>query len=97
MIAHVVLFKFRPGFDSRHPQIRALHTAMQQLPQQIPQIRDWRHGFNVTEDAQAWDYSLRSGFDSETDLHAYFEHPAHLPLLGQWEAVAEIAFADFVC
>ncbi len=97
MIAHLVLFRFRPGFDQRHPRVAALHAAMRELPTQIPQIRAWTHGFNVTEDAQAWDYALHSAFDNEADLHAYFVHPAHLPLLTQWEAVAELAFADFAC
>ena len=95
MIAHVVLFKFRPGFDREHPQVQALHAEMKKLPQRIPQIRAWEHGFNVTADVQAWDYALRSTFADEHDLHAYFEHPAHLPLLTGWESVAELAFVDF--
>jgi hypothetical protein len=94
MIEHLVLFKFRPGFDRGHPQVQALHAEMQALPQHIGQIRAWEHGFNQTADVQAWDYALRSAFADEADLHAYFEHPAHLPLLARWETVAELAFAD---
>ena len=36
-----------------------------------------------------------AGFDSHDALHAYFDHPAHLPVLEQWTNVAELAFADF--
>ena len=95
MIVHLVLFRFRPGFDRDHVRVRALHQQMGQLPQRIPQIRAWEHGFNLTADAQAWDYALRGTFATEADLHAYFEHSAHLPLLAEWEAVADLAFVDF--
>jgi hypothetical protein len=40
-------------------------------------------------------YGLRAGFENETDLHAYFDHPARLPVVGQWQEIAELAFADF--
>jgi hypothetical protein len=97
MIAHLVLFKFHPGIGRENPQVVALHAAMRELPQRIAQIRAWEHGFNLTADAQAWDYALRAAFDDERDLHAYFDHPQHLPLLAAWNAVADLAFADFQC
>jgi hypothetical protein len=95
MIVHLVLFRLKPGVGRDDRRLAALAEAMKELPAKIPCIRSWQHGFNLTADAEAWDYGLRAGFDSEVDLHAYFDHPAHLPVVGQWQEIAELAFADF--
>jgi hypothetical protein len=95
MIAHVVLFKRKPGIEADDSRISRLAAEMDALPQRIPLIRGWEHGPNLTADAEAWDYGLRALFASEADLHAYFEHPAHLPVLERWNEVASLAFADF--
>jgi hypothetical protein len=95
MIAHLVLFRLKPGVARADPRLARVTAAMAGLPAQIPLIRGWEHGFNLTSDAQAWDYALRALFDEETDLHAYFEHPAHLPVLEQWDAISDVAFCDF--
>jgi hypothetical protein len=95
MIAHLVLFKFKPGIARDDARVQAVAREMTALPSRMPSIRGWEHGFNLTADAQAWDYGLRALFESEAELHAYFEHPAHLPVLAQWEAIADLAFCDF--
>lgn len=94
MISHLVLFRFRPGVTREDPRVTGLVAEMAELPQRIPVIRSWQHGFNTTPDAQAWDYGLCAGFETRDDLLAYFEHPAHLPILARWEAVSELAFVD---
>jgi hypothetical protein len=94
MISHLVLFRFKPGIGRNDVRVHAAAQAMAGLPAAIPTIRGWEHGFNITSDVQAWDYGLRAAFDCEVDLHAYFEHPAHLPVLAQWEAIAELSFCD---
>ena len=76
-------------------RLQAAVAAMSDLPRKIPAIKAWHHGFNLTADAEAWDYGLHSVFASEAELHGYFEHPAHLPVLEQWNDVATLAFADF--
>lgn len=96
MIAHLVLFRFKSGIARDDARLRAVVQAMGSLPAAIPAIRGWEHGFGLTADAQAWDYGLRALFENEADLHAYFEHPAHLPVLAQWEAIAELVFCDYV-
>jgi hypothetical protein len=95
VIVHLVLFKRKPGIAADDPRVATVHAAMAALPGQIPVIRLWEHGANLTPDALAWDYGLRAGFDSKADLHAYFEHPAHQPVLAQWAAIADLAFVDF--
>ena len=95
MIVHLVLFRLRPGVERDDRRLVAAVAAMEHLPASIPLIRSWQHGFNLTADAEAWDYGLRAEFADETDLHEYFDHPAHLPVVGQWQEIAELAFADF--
>lgn len=95
MIAHLVLFRLKPGVSRGDKRLARVVAAMQSLPQQIPAIRGWEHGPNLTEDAQAWDYGLRALFETEAELHAYFDHPAHLPVVEQWQAIAELRFCDF--
>ncbi len=95
MIVHLVLFKLKPGVARNDPRLAKLAVDMAALPRRIPTIRGWEYGANLTADAEAWDYGLRAAFDSESDLYAYFEHPAHLPVLEAWNEVASLAFADF--
>jgi hypothetical protein len=95
MIAHLVLFRLKPGVARGDPRLERVTAAMAGLPAQIALIRGWEHGFNLTPDAQAWDYALRALFDDEADLHAYFDHSAHLPVLDQWGAISDLAFCDF--
>jgi len=96
MIAHVVLFRLKPGVGRDDPRLRAVVAAMGDLPRQIPEILGWQHGYNLTEDADAWDYALHAQFAGQSELHTYFDHPAHRPVVDQWLAIADLAFADFV-
>jgi hypothetical protein len=94
VITHVVLFKLLPGIRPDSHAAQAFHSAMQALPAKISLIRSWQCGFNTVEDAQAADYVLVAGFETEADLFAYFEHPAHTAVLQQLEGLAELLFGD---
>jgi len=95
MIAHLVLFKFKGGIAVGDERVERVVAGMRELPARIPLIRTWEHGFNVTPDAQAWDYGLRATFASAVDLDAYFEHAAHVLVLRQWEEISDLVFCDF--
>lgn len=95
MITHVVLLRLKPGVAVDSDAARAAHAAMQALPALVPQIREWRCGFNRTADPLAYDYVLVSAFDSEADLYAYFDHPDHLKVVACWEPIADLVFGDF--
>lgn len=94
MIAHIVLFKFKRGIQKSDPRVVRIVAGMEGLPAKIDLIRGWEHGFNVTADALAWDYVLRATFDTVADMHAYFSHPDHAVVLGQWEEVSDYAYCD---
>ena len=95
MIVHLVLFKFKAGISADDARVSAVAKAMDELPHQIPLIRSWHHGPNRTDDPSAWDYGLEAVFNSRADLEAYFEDTAHLPVVAQWQAIAELRFVDF--
>jgi hypothetical protein len=95
VILHLVMFRLKVGVTREDARVAAIVDAMDALPAQLPLIKGWQHGFNMTEDPQAWDYGLHALFDNEADLHAYFDHPAHLPVVEAWDEIAVLAFTDF--
>jgi hypothetical protein len=94
VITHVVLFKLDAGVAAQGPAAQAFHAAMLALPGQIPQIRSWQCGFNITPDAQAYDYVLVAGFDDLPALHAYFGHPAHVAAVERLAGLGDLVFGD---
>ena len=93
MIAHVVLFRPRPGLtDAEHARLAdAFSTAVRE----IPSIRRARIGERVThgrpyEALMTTHYSHAAilEFDDMAGLRAYLEHPAH-------EAVGRLFFEAF--
>jgi len=96
MIAHLVLFKLKPGVSRVDGRVQAAIADMDALPRQVALIRAWEHGLNQTQDALAYDYGLRALFDDEDDLHAYFDHAQHIAVLRQWEAISDLVFCDYM-
>jgi hypothetical protein len=82
MVAHVVLFKTKPGLDAATRQ--RLAEAFQQALRGIPAIRRARIGRRVThgrpyEQLMTVDYEYAAilEFDTVADLTAYLDHRAH--------------------
>lgn len=77
MLRHVVMFKFHTGVGKDDPRVAAVYAALAQLPGQIPEVRGWEQGHNVSGREIAYDLALFSSFDDQAALHRYSEHPAH--------------------
>ena len=83
MIAHIVLFRPKPSMttEQRATMIDALRRAVDG----IPQIKRFTIGKRIllnrpgyeTQMAEHYEYSAILEFDSESDLRAYLDHPAH--------------------
>ena len=93
MIAHLVLFRPRPGLPDADR--RALAEALTAALRDIPSIRRARVGRRIThgrpyEALMQVDYSYAAvlEFDDVAGLKAYLEHPAH-------EALGALFFACF--
>jgi hypothetical protein len=103
MISHLVLFRPRATLsDSERAQlIASLQTAVSG----IAAIRRATIGTRIllnrpgyeTQMAEHFEYSAILEFDSEADLRAYLDHPAHVDLGRQLFTAAEAVLAyDFV-
>lgn len=83
MISHVVLF--RPQSNLSDAQRATLIDALRSAVSGIPQIKKTTIGKRVllnrpgyeTQMAEHYEYSAILDFDSEADLRAYLDHPAH--------------------
>ena len=102
VISHVVLFRPRPSLtaDQRQTLVDALGRAVEG----IPQIKRATIGKRLLLDrpgyekqmAEHYEYSAILEFDSEADLRAYLDHPAH-DLLGKllFTSAAAVLAYDF--
>ena len=83
MISHVVLFRPKRTLTpaERETMVKVLRGAVEG----IPQIRRFTIGRRIllnrpgyeTQMAEHYEYSAILEFDSEADLRAYLDHPAH--------------------
>jgi hypothetical protein len=96
MIAHVVLF--RPKADLTDDQRRAFMAALEHALANIPLIKHARVGRRITlgreydqQNAQDFPFAAILEFDTEADLRAYLEHPAHQMLGTQFYVTSEAA------
>ena len=99
MISHVVLF--RPRATLTQAERNALIAALQQAVSRIPTIRRATIGKRLllnrsgyeTQMAEDYEYSAILEFDSEADLRAYLDHPAHVDLGRRLFTAAEAVLA----
>ena len=86
MIAHVVLF--RPKHTMTPEQRETMVKVLRGAVEGIPQIRRFTIGRRIllnrpgyeTQMAEHYEYSAILEFESEADLRAYLDHPAHVDL-----------------
>ena len=101
MIAHVVLFRPKAALTS--DERRAFTAALEHALTNIPLIKHARVGRRVTlgrqydaQNAQDFPFAAILEFDTESDLRAYLEHPAHQMLGTQFYVTSEAAMVfDF--
>ena len=102
MVSHIVLF--RPKSSLTNVERQTLITSLQQAVDGIASIKRAAVGRRIllgrpgyeTEMAEHYEYSAILEFDSEADLRAYLDHPAHAELGGLLFKSAEAVLAyDF--
>lgn len=83
MISHVVLFRPKPSLSVE--QRTTMADALRGAVEGIAQIRRFTVGKRIllnragyeTQMAEHYEYSAILEFDTEADLRAYLDHPAH--------------------
>jgi hypothetical protein len=101
MIAHVVLFQ--PRADLSAADREAFAASFERALTGIPEVRRARVGERVNlgrqydqQNARDFSHAAIIEFDSEADLRAYLEHPAHQELGQRFYQAAEAALVyDF--
>jgi Stress responsive A/B Barrel Domain len=102
VISHVVLFRPRPALTEADRN--ALIAALRHAVSGITTIRRATIGKRIllnrpgyeTQMAEHFEYSAILEFDSEADLRAYLDHPAHVDLGNRLFTAAEAVLAyDF--
>ena len=102
MIQHVVLFRPRATLSASERE--ALISSLKAAVSGIPTIKRTTIGTRIllnrpgseTQMAEHYEYSAILEFDSEADLRAYLDHPAHTELGNRLFASAEAVLAyDF--
>lgn len=99
MIAHIVLFRPRPGLSA--PERSAMLQAMQAAARNAPSVRRCRigrrhiHGLPGYEQSMREDYEYAAvlEFDDERGLRAYLQDPAHQRIGEQFTSGASAALA----
>jgi hypothetical protein len=86
MISHIVLF--RPKASLSEADRKQLVAALRHAVSGIPSIKHVAIGKRIllnrpgyeTQMAEHYEYSAIIDFDTERDLRAYLDHPAHIDL-----------------
>ncbi|MFF7635661.1 Dabb family protein [Kitasatospora sp. NPDC008050] len=95
MIRHLVLFKLNEGIAKDDDRALAAAKAFEGLDQQIPELREWQHGWNVSPRDVAYDYAINSLVADQAALQAYATHPEHVAAAQLWRQIATLVVADF--
>jgi hypothetical protein len=95
VIRHLVLFKLNEGITKDDERALAAAKGFEGLDQQIPELLEWQHGWNVSPRDVAYDYAINSLVADQAALQAYATHPEHVAAAQLWRAIATLVVADF--
>jgi hypothetical protein len=99
MVKHVVMFKMKE-FDSeiiKNDLKMRFKSELEAMVPQIPVIRSFEVGINISEAPRAYDLVIISEFDSLEDMDVYNHHPEHMRVLEFAKQVShKSAVVDFI-
>jgi len=78
-LRHTVCFRFVEGTTA--DQATELKTALETLPDAIPEIVDYRCGPDLGINPDSWDFVVTADFASRADYETYRDHPVHQELI----------------
>ena len=95
MLRHIVIFKFKDGVTREDPRVGEVYAQLAQLPGQIPEVREWEQGHNVSGRDIAYDLALYSSFESQEALQRYSDHPAHRAVVDRLREICTWHVVDY--
>ncbi|MBO0692821.1 MAG: Dabb family protein [Acidimicrobiaceae bacterium] len=81
MLTHIVVMNFKE--DSPADQADQIVDALSSLPEQIPELKEYRIGKDLGLVEGNWDLGVVATFDNEADYRAYSTAPAHLKIVSE--------------
>ncbi len=97
MIKHIVLFRFTEimSADKRKEKAKRLQSIFEPL-KDLPSVKEYRVGINISESDSAWDVVIDSVFDSPESLKAYSISEEHqLAIQSARKFAKEKSFIDY--
>ena len=78
LLRHIVLFKFKD--DAANSDIEKVENAFRDLPNHIPEIKDFEWGTNNSPEEleQGFTHCFFVSFENEAGRAVYLPHPKHL-------------------
>ncbi|MDH6218061.1 Dabb family protein [Streptomyces pseudovenezuelae] len=77
------------------PKSRRVFELVQNLEQEIPEIRQWELGWHLFDPTPvSYDFALSSLFDDAAAFQRYFNHPSHLAAIDYWQQHSSWAVID---
>jgi len=95
MLRHIVIFKFRDGVTRDDPRVAEVYSQLARLPAQIPEVRAWEQGHNVSGRDIAHDLALCSSFEDRESLQRYSDHPAHRAVVDRLREICTWHVVDY--
>jgi Stress responsive A/B Barrel Domain len=94
VIRHVVLFKFRPGIGWNDPRALEAERTAAKVGSEVPQLRDWRYGRNLSTRDIAYDFLVDGLLNDMEDVERYLVHPFHQHAIRQWREISDWVIVD---
>lgn len=94
MIRHIVLFKLKPGLGWSDPAVLEAERHAAQVGREVPELREWRTGRNISRRAIAYDFAAIGLVDDEDALERYLVHPFHRESIEMWKRISDWVVAD---
>ncbi|WP_327708381.1 Dabb family protein [Streptomyces sp. NBC_00464] len=94
MIRHIVLFKFKPGVDWTDPRALAAERTAAQVGSEVPEVKEWRVGRNVSPREVAYDFLVDGLLEDMDKVESYLVHPFHQDAIRQWREISDWVIAD---
>jgi 2,3-dihydroxy-p-cumate/2,3-dihydroxybenzoate 3,4-dioxygenase len=97
VIKHIVCFSFKPEVSAA--EVDATLAALNALPGQIPWVKNWSLGKNLSDRERTYTHALCCDFADMDELNNYLRHPAHdqlarEKLVPQW---SQRVIMDYEC
>ncbi|MFE9118736.1 Dabb family protein [Streptomyces sp. NPDC007172] len=94
MIRHVVLFKFKPGFDWNDPRVLEAERTAARVGDEVPELKEWRCGRNLSPRPIAYDFLVDGLLDDMDAVKRYLAHPFHQDAITQWREISDWVMVD---